>query len=129
MQKKKIFEKTLIEVDSPYLYAFFAAQWFFEHLEEFQNRWHFPSIAAICRFSNILQRLTVPQIFDQFGLKRCQKKRKDVDYKQNIFEKTLFCVQIGQFFEAQWVFEVCLKIDKLLLSKENVDDFGILPNV
>ena len=43
-----------------------------------------------------------------------------------------FCTQIGQLFESQWVFEVCLKIDKLLpllLSKENVVDFGILPNV
>ena len=57
--------------------------------------------------------------------------------KQNIFEKTLieayipslyasfgtFCVEIGQLFE------VCLKIDESLSSKENVVDFGILPNV
>ena len=40
-----------------------------------------------------------------------------------------FWVQIVQLFEAEWVFEVCLKIDKSLLSKENVVDFGILPNV
>ena len=37
-----------------------------------------------------------------------------------------FCAQIGQSFEAQWVFEVCLEIKKSLLSKENVVDFGIL---
>ena len=50
--------------------------------------------------------------------------------QQNIFENTLlkiysphlyasfdtFCVQIGQSFEAQWVFEVCLKIGKSPLS-------------
>ena len=40
-----------------------------------------------------------------------------------------FCVQIGQLFEAQSVFEICLKIDNWLSSKENVVDFGILPNV
>jgi len=40
-----------------------------------------------------------------------------------------FCVQIGQLFEAKRVFEVCLEIDKSLLSKENVVDFEILPNV
>ena len=34
------------------------SQWVFKHSEEFQNRRHFPSIAAICRFPNILQRLT-----------------------------------------------------------------------
>ena len=64
-------------------------------------------------------------------------------FVQDIFEKTLlevcsphlyasfgtFCVQIGQSFEAQWVFEVCLKILKSLLSKQNVVDFRKLPNV
>ena len=39
------------------------------------------SITAICPFSNIFQRLTVPRMIDQFGRKTCQKKRKDVDYK------------------------------------------------
>ena len=34
-----------------------------------------------------------------------------------------FCVQIGQLFEAQWVFEKCLKTVKSLFSKENVVDF------
>ena len=37
-----------------------------------------------------------------------------------------FCVQIGQLFEPQFV---CLKIDKSLLSKQNVVDFGILMNI
>ena len=36
---------------------------------------------AILPFSCIFQRLAVPQIVDQFGLKTCQKKRKDVRYK------------------------------------------------
>ena len=54
-----------------------------------------------------------------------------------IFEKTLtevgslhlyasfgtFYVQIGQLFEAQWVFEKCLKTVKLLFSKKNDVDF------
>ena len=59
----------------------FAAQSVFKHLEEFRNRRHFASIRAICRFSNILQRLTVSHIIDQFQRKRCQKKRKDWGYK------------------------------------------------
>ena len=60
--------------------------------------------------------------------------------QQNIFGKNLikvgsshlyasfgtFCSQIGHLFEGQWVFWLCLKIDKSLLSKQNVDDFGIL---
>ena len=46
-----------------------------------RNRRHSPSIAAICQFSNILQRLTVPRIIDLFRSKRCQKKRNDVEYK------------------------------------------------
>ena len=60
--------------------------------------------------------------------------------QQTIFEKNLmeaysphlyasfgtFCARIGQSFKAQWVFELCLKIDKSLSSKENVVDFGIL---
>ena len=41
---------------------------------------------------------------------------------------TLF-IQIGQLFESQRVFEVCLKKDKSLSSKQNVINFGILPNV
>ena len=54
-----------------------------------------------------------------------------------IFEKTLtevgslhlyasfgtFYVQIGQLFEAQWVFEKCLKAAKSLFLKENDVDF------
>ena len=62
-----------------------------------------------------------------------------VHVQQNIFEKSLkevgsshrydsfgtFCVQIGHFLEAQWVFEKCLKTVKLLFSKENVVFFEI----
>ena len=40
-----------------------------------------------------------------------------------------FCTQISQFFEAQWVFVVCLKIDKYFSSKKKVVNFGILPIV
>ena len=52
-----------------------------------------------------------------------------VHVRQNNFETALieacspdlyasfgtFCVQIGQLFEAQWVFEVCLKVDESML--------------
>ena len=90
--QQNIFGKTLIEVCSPHLYASYGtfcvqigqlvtAQWVFEHLEEFRNWRHFPSKTAVCRFLKVLQRLTVPRIYDQFGRKRCLKKRKDVDYK------------------------------------------------
>ena len=37
-----------------------------------------------------------------------------------------FCVQIGQFLEAQWVFEKCLKTVKSLFSKEIDVDFEFL---
>ena len=37
-----------------------------------------------------------------------------------------FCVQIGRLFEAQWVFEKYLEIDKLPFSMENVVDFESL---
>ena len=36
-----------------------------------------------------------------------------------------FCVQIGQLFEAQRVFELCLKIDKTLSLKQNVVDLEL----
>ena len=88
--QQNIFEKSLTEVGSPHIYAsigtfctqigqLFAPQWVFEHFEELQNRRHFPSMTTICLFSKIFQRLIVPRIIDQFGSKRCQKKRKDVD--------------------------------------------------
>ena len=37
-----------------------------------------------------------------------------------------FCDQIDQLFEAQWVFEECLIIDKVPFSKESVADFEFL---
>ena len=81
-----------MEVCSPHLYAsfgnfcvqigpLFAAQWVFKQSEEFRNRQHFPLKSANCRFSIIIQRLTVSRIIDQFWRKWYQKKRKDVDYK------------------------------------------------
>ena len=73
--QQNIVENNPIQVDSSHLYLSFgifcvqigqsfAAQWLFKHLEEFQTRRHFPSMAAICQSSNIvlLYRLTVPQI-------------------------------------------------------------------
>ena len=65
-----------------------------QHLKEFRNWRHFPSITAFCRFSNIFQRLTVPRICDQFGCKRCPKKHRDVNYKllYEFFKISLFCL-------------------------------------
>ena len=66
-----------------------ATQWDFEHSEEFRNRGHFPSMAAICRFLNTLQRIILGRIIDRFGHKMYQKKREDVGYKllYEIFQK------------------------------------------
>ena len=60
-------------------------------------------MTAIFQFSNILQRIAVPRIIDQFRHKRCQKKRKDVDYKllQEIFVAHQFTGDaIGAFNET-----------------------------
>ena len=43
--------------------------------------WYFPSKTSILLFSNIFQRLTLPQKIYQFGRKRCQKRRRDVSYQ------------------------------------------------
>ena len=70
--QQNVFDKTHIEICSPHLYAsfgtfcfqigqLFVAQWVFKHSEEFRNRRHFPSMMVICRFSYIIQRLTVPK--------------------------------------------------------------------
>ena len=76
---------TVIEVCSPHLCAsfgtfcvqigqLFAAQRVFKHSEKIRNQRYFPSMTAICQFSHILQRFTVPQIIDQSVRKRCQKE-------------------------------------------------------
>ena len=92
--KKKYFGKTLEELWSPHLYAsfgifcvqigqLFAAQLVFKHSEEFRKSTTFSfddsdlSIFKHC----MLQRLTVTQMINRFGCKRCQKKPKDGDYK------------------------------------------------
>ena len=63
-----------------------------------------------------------------------------VHLQQNIFDKNIlevgtsnlyasfgtFCVQIGQFFEAQWVFEKCLKTVKSVFLKENIANFEFI---
>ena len=76
----KYFWKNHIEFYRPHLYTsfgtfyvqidkLFATQWVFKQLEEFQNQRYFPSMRAICWFSNILQRLTVPRIMTNLGAK------------------------------------------------------------
>ena len=104
----KIFLKIIcISNYSPHLYAtfgscvqigqLFAAQWVFEHSEEFRNQRHFSSITVICPFSTILQRLAMPRIMVQFGRKKCQKKRKDVNYQllHDFFHKYFLCTNCG----------------------------------
>ena len=41
---------------------------------------------------------------------------------------TLLLAPFAPKFAAQWVFETCLKFNKSLSSKENVDDFGWICN-
>ena len=66
--QQNIFEKTLIEVGSPHIYASFGT-------------FHVQIGQLFEAQSSILQRLTVTRIIDQFGRKRCQKKRKDLSYQ------------------------------------------------
>ena len=79
MYNKICFEKNVIEGCSPHLYASFGT-FCVQIGQSFRNRQYFPSMRAICRFLDILQRLAVPPNIDRFGLKMCQKKRKDVIY-------------------------------------------------
>ena len=51
----------------------FEARWVFKHSEEFRNWRHFASIAAICRFSNILQRFTEPRKIDNLDAKGAKR--------------------------------------------------------
>ena len=87
----KYFWKTLTEICTPHLYASFGI--FFVQIGSKSTT--FSSIAAICRFANILQRLTAPRIIDQFGRKSCQKKRKDMNYEllYEFAQKYFFCTK------------------------------------
>ena len=100
--QQNIFEETIIEGCNPYLYAsfgtfcvqigqLFASQWVLKQSEEFRKWRHFPSMIADFQ-TYVVQRLTVPRIIDQFGRKRCQKKRKYVDHKllNEFFQKKIF---------------------------------------
>ena len=55
----------------------------------------------------------------------CRQTENSTNLKGLIFYASFgaFCVQIGQFFEAQWFFEKCLKTLKSLFSKENDVNF------
>ena len=63
---------------------------------------------------SVLQRLTVPRIIDQFGRKRCQKKRKEVEYKllQDFFQKD-FVVHEQSAVENSFSTYVCYAPDGL----------------
>ena len=58
-----------------------------------------------------------------------QKHERIFESRPFMYNKTFyasfgtFCVQIGHFLEAQWVFEKCLKTVKSLFLKENDVDF------
>ena len=103
MYKNIILKKSLIEVCSSHLHAsfgtfcvqigqFFEARWVFKHSEEFRNRRHFSSMTAICRFSNILQRLTAPRIIDNFDAK-CAKRSLEIgttNFYKSFFKNGFF---------------------------------------
>ena len=79
--QKNIFEKTFIEVGSSYLFTSFGTFWV-QIGQLVEAQWDFKLLeTSILPFSYIFQRLTVPRIIDQFGLKRCLKKRKYVSYQ------------------------------------------------
>ena len=51
-----------------------------------------------------VERLAVPRIIDQFGRKRCQKKRKDVDYKLfKIFFKNILVYMSSRLLKIRSV--------------------------
>ena len=54
----------------------------------------------------------MPRIIDQFGHKRCQKKRKDVDYKllKEFFQK-YFVVHERSAVKNSLCTDVCCKVD------------------
>ena len=89
-----------------------VTQWDIKNLTfvRIQNWRHFPSRAAIWPFWNVFQRLAVPQMIDQFGRKRCQKKRKDVDFKlllrvlSKIFccKWMVGCQKFSQYIRMLW---------------------------
>ena len=85
--QQNIFEKALIDFYRPHFYVSFGT--FCVQIGTV-NHETFGSIPTPTTFSfdssNLLifkyiQRLTVPRIIDRFGRKRCQKKRKNVEYK------------------------------------------------
>ena len=77
-------KKTLLEVYSSHLYASFGT--FCEQIGQlFEAQWDLEVCLEIDKENvvdfGILPKLPVQRIVDQFGHKRCQKKREDVDYK------------------------------------------------
>ena len=86
--KQSILEKTFIENGSSHLctsFGTFCVQ--IGHLFEAQiclkinkSQSSKEKVGDFAILPNV-QRLTVPRIIDQFGHKRCQKKRKEVDYQ------------------------------------------------
>ena len=89
---------------------FFSQIWYFKTFGRIRNRRHFPSRTAIFRWSSILERLTVPRTIDQFGRKRCQKKRKDTGCKLNFsksfskvfcFTRTVGCQKFVQYIRME----------------------------
>ena len=69
-------------------------------------------------------------VLNEFSIAECSCKRKH--FWKNLLRSLYFTSlrffwhlygQIGQLFEAQWVFEKCLKIVKSQFSRENVVNF------
>ena len=81
---------------------------------------------SLCNICNTVQNKTFGVYNDRMFLKKTLIK---VCSPHIYTSFGTFCVQIGQLFEAQYVFEKCFNIDKYLVSNENVVEFGILPNV
>ena len=81
-----IFEKTLIDICSPHLYAsfgtfcqfgkYFAACWVFKHSEDFRDQRHFPQWQWFVDFQTYFKdsMLTVPRIIEHFGVQKVPKE-------------------------------------------------------
>ena len=93
--------------------------------EEWDLDFQYLSQSQICKDRSIF-----------WGLVCTLFKRTIILDKEWLFEVHIFTLLLAPFFsrtdqllDAQWVLDLCLKIDKLMLSKENIVDFRILPNV
>ena len=99
--RKNIFGTFCVQIDQ-----LFESQWAFEIVVLKEN------VADLEILPNV-QRLTVPLIIDQFGRKRCQKKRKDLSYQllQEFFQKYFVVHELWAGKNSFSTYFVCYTLD------------------